>query len=85
MEAEKIKNTFNVDFCKHNNCCSCIRSTLNVFFQKMTHKVGLCADKDMYERSLRYQYNAWSESARLARIEKGMLFHSSGHYLFIKS
>ena len=25
------KNTFNVDFCKYNNCCSCIRSTLNVF------------------------------------------------------
>ena len=59
MKAEKLRNTFNVDFGKRNNCCSCIRSTLNVFFQKMTHKVELCANKDMYQYSLQYQYNVW--------------------------
>ena len=29
-----IKNSFNVDFAKHNNCCSYIRSMLNVFLSK---------------------------------------------------
>ena len=33
--------------------------TQSDFFQKMTYKVELCANKDMYQYSLQYQYNVW--------------------------
>ena len=45
--------------------------TQSDFFQKMTYKVELCANKDMYQYSLRYQYNAWSENACLPEQRRG--------------